>query len=356
MASTSSVIWPSFDAFNDNPGYSHASGTSAAEKEWQILQDEMKQVDLFDGVTMTNFRPAYTRMREAGEKVRSYVLKYYPTLAPDADFDKYQHFAGSYMLAHQTSPAVSAIIGIGFEVVYALVATVSGTKSHMSWADIEADFAGAMGLTPAEAISGGFLNSEIFDAMVPTDPVPPSDYQKHARKITNKLIAESQPQADDIQADGWIQDILILHSKFAGYIVPGLYETSTGVGSWYAWLDMTGPSTLLNITALPRQAGIGGQWNLGSQDWESIQDGETKSTSSSGPDGSSTGTVTSSGGILSYNLTCTFGSQDIYITGTNDANGFPDNKLYSTTGGTIELEDTGSALASQFVQVSDVNP
>ena len=128
------------------------------------------------------------------------------------------------------------------------------------------------------------------------------------------------------------------------YIDPNLITRSADPNAamqWHAWL-LFGSTVVLNITSEPRTTGVpGSTWDLGPILFDGVEDGETQPASSSGPDGSTTGTVTSSGGVLTYNLTATFNSKVIYTS--------EDNTQYTASGTISGLSSTNSVSAYENV-------
>ena len=135
------------------------------------------------------------------------------------------------------------------------------------------------------------------------------------------------------------------------FIDPNLITRSSDLRNaldWHAWLNMSS-SVVLNITTEPRTTGVipGFTWDLGPIMFDGVEDGQTVPAWSNGPDGSTTGTITNSGGLLTYNLTATFSSQVIYTT---------EEKQWTASGPLAGLSSTNSVSAFENVQVSDINP
>lgn len=137
-------------------------------------------------------------------------------------------------------------------------------------------------------------------------------------------------------------------SKFAPEVTIDINSINPGI-EWHAWL-LFGSTVVLNITSEPRTVGgdvLSYTWNLGPIMFDGVEDGQTVSATTAGPDGSAIGTVTNSGGSLTYDLTAYFNSQVIHTTET---------KQYTASGSISGLSSTNSVPAYTNVEVSDINP
>lgn len=326
----SSALWDSTEAFNNNPGHAHAAGNTV-KSGVDIWEDPgLNPFNLY--AAAKNFIDGLTG---SGQELDN-VTEGMKTWIKDKIVEKINK--GEY----EIKPNGNYGGGLWYD-DYGLSTTFHATntsqvKKASDYADIVLN-TGTNGW--AVGVSLGLADWEV-------DPT------------TGEVIWTGGTEYNFEKMGDWLNRFFDSGdprkiSKFAPQLTIDTNAINAG-NQWHAWLNF-GSVVVLNITSAARTSGVpGSTWNLGAIMFDGVEDGQTAPAWSNGTDGSTVGTVTSSAGSLTYNLTATFNSQVIYTTGTNDAYGFPDNKQYTASGTISGLSSTNSISAYKNVEVSDVNP
>lgn len=197
MASRTIGLDDTLSGVNYNTAYPAAQGPGP-EREWNMILDEMKWIN-FNAYSVDEIRENRGHFYNFAVKIQQYVERNYPYLPP-IEPDKYRHYAGSIIIRQQSNPVWATIVGVGAEVFS------WGGKGHASFVDIEADFAGVLGLSPKDAILYGFLNEQAFYEFADQDAPTPTTASYDAVKPVVQYIDEdpAQPQEDKDAIDDLI--------------------------------------------------------------------------------------------------------------------------------------------------------